>query len=378
MEKYSLRNYNFILIICILILNVTGILCIHSATGGDMGLVERQIIGVCIGIAVMVLISFIPYRTILKFSSIIYIGCCALLVMVLVIGFVRGGARRWVVLPFVGQLQPSEFTKVGLVVFFASFFGRYREQMDTAKVFLMAIAFVGIPLFLILLEPDLSTSIVILVSFICMIFAAGIPYRFIGYICITVIPVVIGFLLLLKNNLLPFLSDYRINRILAWFNKDASAYTDANLQQNTSVMAIASGKLLGKGLNNVSIDSVKNGNFLAEEQTDFIFAIVGEELGFIGAVVVVILFLIIVIQCLKIGKKCADMRGKIICTGIAMLIGFQSFTNIAVATGLFPNTGLPLPFMSYGLSSLLSNYIAIGLVLNVGLTRYKPPTRRYR
>lgn len=377
MNKYSLKGYNFLLVFCILALNVVGILCIYSATNGNMSLVERQIIGVCIGLAAMVAISFIPYKTITKFSSIIYIGCCALLIMVLVIGLVRGGARRWVVLPVIGQLQPSEFTKIGMVVFFSAYFGRYQDLMDKPNVIFFAILFIAGPLLLIILEPDLSTTVVILVSFVCMIFAAGIPYRFIGYAMLIGVPVIAGLLLALKNGWLSFISDYRVNRILAWFNMGEAEYSDATLQQRTSIMAIASGKLFGKGLNNTAIDSVKNGNFLSEEQTDFIFAIIGEELGFIGAVAVIILFTIIVLQCLKIGRKAVDMQGKIICTGVAMLIGFQSFTNIAVATGIFPNTGLPLPFISYGLSSLLSSYIGIGLVLNVGLTKNKPVPRRY-
>lgn len=134
-------------------------------------------------------------------------------------------------------------------------------------------------------------------------------------------------------------------------------------------MAIGSGQLWGKGLSNTEIASVKNGNFLIEEQTDFIFAIVGEEMGFVGGLVVIGLLLLIVIECLLMASRAKDLSGRLICVGMATLLAFQSFANIAVATAIFPNTGLPLPFISSGVSSLLSIYIGMGVVLNVGLQR---------
>ena len=127
--------------------------------------------------------------------------------------------------------------------------------------------------------------------------------------------------------------------------------------------------LTGKGLNNNTITSVKGGNFISEPQTDFIFAVVGEELGFIGSCVVLGSLLLIILECLHIAKDARDMKGRLIASGTAGILIFQTFVNVSVATGMLPNTGLPLPFVSYGLSSLLSNYICIGLVLNVGLQR---------
>ena len=143
--------------------------------------------------------------------------------------------------------------------------------------------------------------------------------------------------------------------------------SDAAYQQNNSEMAIGSGQLMGKGLDNNTTTSVKNGNFILEPQTDFIFAIIGEELGFIGSCIVIALLLLIVIQCILIGVRAQDISGRIICCGIGGLIGFQSFINIGVATNMLPNTGVPLPFVSYGLTSLVSLYIGIGFVLNIGL-----------
>jgi len=134
-----------------------------------------------------------------------------------------------------------------------------------------------------------------------------------------------------------------------------------------SIMAIGSGQLKGKGYDNNTTTSVKNGNFISEPQTDFIFAIIGEELGFIGCCIVIILLLLIIVQCIIIGLRAQDLAGQIICGGVAALIGIQSFINISVATGIFPNTGISLPFVSYGLSSIVSLFSGIGVVLNVGL-----------
>jgi len=160
--------------------------------------------------------------------------------------------------------------------------------------------------------------------------------------------------------------EYQQKRILAFLNPEEYA-SDEAFQQNNSVMAIGSGQLNGKGLDNNTTTSVKNGNFISEPQTDFIFAIVGEELGFIGGCIVIALLLLIVIQCILVGVRAQNLAGKLICCGIGGLIGFQSFINIGVATKLLPNTGVPLPFVSYGLTSLVSLYIGIGFVLNVGL-----------
>lgn len=375
MNRISLKNYNFILMFCIIILSAIGVLAINSATNGQASLVRKQIYGALFGIAMMVAVSFIDYHTILRFSIIIYIGCCALLVMVLVYGLISHGARRWITLPVIGQFQPSEFVKVGLVIFFADYFGRNEEKKERYNIMLPAMGLALIPIVLILLEPDTSTTIILLIELACMFFVAGLSYKFILIVLAIIIPVAAAFLLLVKNGMMDFLGDYRIGRIMAFFDK--SGYVDENLQQNNSVMAIASGKLWGKGLNNTGLESVKNGNFLAEEQTDFIFAVIGEEMGFVGSVAVILLFALTVFLCLRMARKSADIQGRVICTGVGMLLAAQSFTNIAVATGLFPNTGLPLPFISSGVSSLVSMYFGIGIVLSVGLHPKQNRTRRY-
>lgn len=174
------------------------------------------------------------------------------------------------------------------------------------------------------------------------------------------------------------LQGYQLKRIVGFYSKDSTDpdIIDTRRQQENSLLAIGSGGLTGKGLNNNTVTSVKNGNLLSESHTDFIFAIIGEELGFAGSAAVVILLLLIVVECFLTGARAKDLSGKLFCFGLGSLIGFQSLVNLSVATCMLPNTGLTLPFVSYGLSSLISMYIGIGIVINVGLQRKKIYTRR--
>ena len=161
------------------------------------------------------------------------------------------------------------------------------------------------------------------------------------------------------------LEGYQLTRIYAWLKPEE--YPQDAYQQQNSIVAIGSGGLVGKGYKTNEVGSVKNGNFISEPQTDFIMAVAGEELGFAGCVLLVMLFAIITALVIHAGRKAPDISGTLICAGVAAHIGFQSFANIGVATGLLPNTGLPLPFISYGSTSLISLLAEIGLVINVGL-----------
>ncbi|MGL5437478.1 MAG: FtsW/RodA/SpoVE family cell cycle protein [Lachnospiraceae bacterium] len=364
---YNFRNFNFRLVIYVLLLNIFGVLIIRSATNQDMAVVGKQIMGIMVGFGIVLALSLLDYHKVLSAATLIYAISIALLIAVLLFGKTINNATRWLVLPAIGQIQPSEFVKIGLIVFFAWFFSRHEEQLNQFKTLTLAAVLFGIPFYLIYKEPDLSTSIVSVVVFVGMLFVAGLSYRWIAGVLAVLIPCGALFIYLLQYSHVPILKPYQANRILAFVFP--SRYAEANLQQNNSIMAIGSGMLGGKGLNNNTLASVKNGNFLSEEQTDFIFAVIGEELGFIGCSVVIILIALVVFECLLMASRARDTGGKLICTGMAALVAFQSFANIAVATGLFPNTGLPLPFISSGVSSLVSIYFGIGIALNVGLQR---------
>ena len=163
------------------------------------------------------------------------------------------------------------------------------------------------------------------------------------------------------------LEDYQKTRIMSFLYPEDAEYSDDIMQQQNSITAIGSGQLTGKGYNNNEVASATKGNFVSQVQTDFIFAVAGEELGFLGSSVIIVLLAVICLECVVSGIRAKDLSGKLICCGVATIVAFQSFINICVATGLMPNTGTPLPFVSYGLTSMVSLYIGMGLVLNVGL-----------
>ena len=280
---------------------------------------------------------------------------------------VGNGAARWLDLGFF-DLQPSETAKILLILFYAQFIMKYREQFNTMRVLLLAVLFIIPPLILIYKQPNLSTTILVSVLFCVLMFVGGLSWKIIGGVLAVAVPSVLIFLSIVMQEGQTLIKDYQRNRIMAFFDPATYADTEA-YQQLNSVIAIGSGQLWGKGLNNTDIASVKNGNFLPESQTDFIFAIIGEELGFIGSAVVILLLILIAMRCVSIARVAKDTAGMVIAAGIGALIGIQGFMNIAVATMMMPNTGLPLPFVSYGLSSLVSMYIGIGFVLNVGLQR---------
>ncbi len=362
-KVYHIKNYNFTLAALVLSLSVLGIFVVGSAREIYQ---SRQILGVAIGLCVMFVISLFDYVWVLEFYWMIYLAAVASLASVLVIGQSVNGAKRWINLGFT-TFQPSELAKILLILFFSKFIMNHIEDLNDRVTLIKYAVLSAVPLGLIFAEPNLSTTILTALVLCLIIYAGGLSYRIIGKIFLVLIPTVIIFLTIAVMPNQPFLQEYQQRRILAFINREEEQASDEVYQQNNSVMAIGSGKLTGKGLNNNTTTSVKNGNFIPEPQTDFIFAIVGEELGFIGGCIVIALLLLIVVQCILIGIRAQDLAGKILCCGVGGLIGVQSFVNISVATGLIPNTGVPLPFVSYGLTSLVSLYMGIGFVLNVGL-----------
>lgn len=368
-KQYKLKNYRFRLVAYVVLLCIIGVMVVGSAKPSVQ---NKQIIGIAGGLVVMVIVSLIDYGTILKFRRPIYLLAVVLLAVIFIpgVGDNTGGATRWIQVTSSFKFQPSEFCKILLIIFFAGFFMKYKDQLNTWKTILLSLILAGIPLALIVKEPDLSTTIATTMIFITLLFVAGLSYKIVAGVLALGVPVgIIGVVLIMKQAL-P-LKPYQYKRIMSWLQPSNPAYADDSYQQQNSIIAIGSGQLWGKGLNNSSITSLKNGDFISEPQTDFIFAVIGEELGFIGCLIVIILLLLIVFECILIAKNAKDLGGRLICCGMAALIGFQSFINICVTTGLMPNTGLPLPFVSYGLTSVMSLFIGLGMVLNVGLQARK-------
>ena len=361
-KPYHLKDYKFSLVFLVLALSVIGVLVVGSAKASFQG---KQILGVFIGLIAMFIVSMIDYMWIQNFYWLIYIFTVLILGAVLVIGTNVNGATRWIDLGFT-TFQPSELAKILLILFFSKFIMEHEEDINDKFTLIKYAILAGIPLALIIVEPNLSTTIYTALLICLMIYVGGLSYKFIVSVLLILIPVAAIFLSIVVQPDQKILKDYQQKRILAFIEPEKYE-SDEAYQQKNSVMAIGSGQLTGKGLNNNTTTSVKNGNFILEPQTDFIFVIVGEELGFVGSCIIIALLLLIVIQCILIGMRSQDLAGRIICCGVGGLIGIQSFINIGVATKILPNTGVPLPFVSYGLTSLVSLYIGIGLVLNVGL-----------
>ena len=361
-KQYKLRNYHFQLIVFIVILNIIGILLIGSAKESVQ---SKQILGMAMGLVVMVAISLMDYSFILKFRWLYYIGIIGLLILVEVAGKTTGGSQRWIKIAGI-QFQPSELAKIVVILFFAGFFATYQEKVNTVKTIFLSFVLAGIPLALILMQPDTSTTIATIFIFIVLLFISGLSYKIVLSVIGVCVPVGIAGLSYIISNADALIAEhYQFKRIMAWI--DPAKYSDAATQQRNSIMAIGSGQLWGKGLNNSVATSLKNSNYILEPQTDFIFSVAGEGLGFVGTMAIIVLLLLIVLECILIGTKAKDLSGKLICCGMASLIGFQAFINMCVATGLMPNTGIPLPFVSYGLTSLVTLYMGMGFVLNVGL-----------
>jgi len=362
LKQYKLRNYHFELIAGIIILNVIGILLIGSAKHSVQ---KTQIMGMAMGLVAMLVISLMDYSFLLRFTWIYYVGIIGLLIAVKIFGDDAKGATRWIEIAGI-RFQPSELAKIVIILFFAYFFMKYQEKINTVPVLFGSFVLLGVPFLLILKQPDMSTSIAVALIFVSLLFIAGLSYKIILTVLGISIPIgIVGFTYVIR--IAETATDFHFGRIMAWLYPTDPKWAQTAAQQQNSIMAIGSGQLWGKGLNNSVATSMKNANYIIEPQTDFIFSVAGEELGFVGTITIIVLLLFIVIDCILIARKAKDLSGRLICCGMAALIGFQSIFNIFVATGLMPNTGIPLPFVSYGLTSLLTLYMGIGFVLNVGL-----------
>lgn len=228
---------------------------------------------------------------------------------------------------------------------------KHKDEMDSLKIIGLCILLFLPPIALIYKQPDMSTSIMITMLFCIILFVGGISWK---YIIMAVAVAVPAFVIILTLVLQPdqqLIDSYQQKRILAWLYPEEYANAEA-YQQNNSVIAIGSGMLYGKGYNTNEISSVKNGNFISEPETDFIYAVIGEEFGFVGGCAVIVLLILISFECIMVARRSKDLAGTIIAAGVASLIGFQGIINISVATSVIPNTGIPLPFVSYGLTSL--------------------------
>lgn len=363
-KQYKLRFYNFRLVLLLLSISMIGVSLVGTAAGD---LKNKQFAGVILGLVVMTILSLMDYSWIMNFQWIMYGANIVMLVGVRILGESTNGAARWISIGGF-RFQPTELAKIIIILFFAKFFMDHEEDLNTLKTLAQAAVLLAVPLILILEQPDLKNTITVTLIFLILIYIAGLSYKIIGGAVLIGVPLLIIFLSIVVQPDQKLIKDYQRDRIMSFLYPENDEYKDDVEQQNNSITAIASGELVGGKLSgNTEVASVNDGNFVAENQTDFIFAVAGEEYGFLGCCAIVLLLLLISLECIRMSLRAKDMSGRILCCGVGSLVAIQSFINICVATGLAPNTGTPLPFVSYGLTSLVSLYIGMGLVMNVGL-----------
>lgn len=319
--------------------------------------VKNQALFFIIGLILMFLVSKINYKFYLKKSNILLIGCIILLILVLIpgVGMVRNGSRSWFGIGSFG-IQPSEFTKLALIIFTSKYLMNNEKNMKNIKKGVLPILCVLIFVFgLIMLQPDFGTGMIIVISIIGLLFVGGVSMKFfIG----------LGIIGVLGITGLIIIAPYRLARILSFLNPWSDPL-GSGFQIIQSLYAIGPGGLFGFGF----LNSRQKHFYLPEPQTDFIFSIISEEFGFLGIVIVVTLFLTIIITGFKISKNCKDLFGKYLSFGIMFQLSFQALLNLMVVVGLIPVTGVTLPFLSYGGSSLLITLCSIGVILNI--SRYE-------
>lgn len=348
-ERYNFKKYRWSILLMIIFLCTAGIYVLDKVQGEDIDMVSRQIKGLIGGVFLAVFVSMFDYHFVCKFAGLMYLVNFGLLFVVKYVDYFnieRGGVNRWIGIPngehAIVEFQVSELTKVVLVICLATLLDRLMERIKQGYVLLLAVIMLVFPVLLVFLQPDLSTTIVICVSLVVVIFASGITYKLLLPIVAIAIPVVAGLFWYVQQDFQVLLSQNQQERILSLLHPDS--HGDTLWQQENSITAIASGGLTGKIFAGEGTLGSKN---IPVIESDFIFAGMAEAFGFLGSCGIVVLLLLVSFQCFLTAKKAPDYLGRLLAIGIGTTYIFQAFVNIGVVTMLLPNTGIPLPFVSY-------------------------------
>ena len=355
-----------------------GMIAIASATRanitGDYSYVIKQGLWFVIGFAIMILIVLYDFsqfdENFRVFGAIVlYIVNIALLVFVLFVGATAKGAERWI--EIVGfRFQPSEFAKVIMIFCFAVFLSKSAESINKIWVLAINMILLLIPIILIIVQPSLSTGIIFIAIFAAQVFIAKIDYKYIIAGAVLLVIMLVAIELDAKQENPIFLKEYQAKRILALFEPGKYQKEEA-YQTRKSVEAIGSGRFSGKGIYQGNLNKAE---YLPEPHTDFIFSIIAEESGFLMCMIIIIAYMALIYKIVNISIGMTDKFKKFLIIGVAAMFAFQAFVNIGVVSGILPNTGMPLPLISYGGSSLITNMIALGMILNIDTSR----KNRYR
>lgn len=349
-----LRSLDWMLLIVTLALSGFGIFAVYVAGGGEgQGLAISQGMGFIAGLAGAIPLALINYRIWQRHLRWIYIAVVLMLVVVIVMGAAAGGAQRWIDLGPV-RVQPSEFAKLGVVVVLAGYFAE--RHVGDGMVFVKSIAIIALPAFLVFVQPDLGTALVFAAVFVLMTFTAGAR---LWQLAMLALATVVGAVVVIKFKIL---KEYQMDRLTVFLDPEGSG--DVGYQVAQSKTAIGSGGLTGKG---IDANTLSNLGFLPENHTDFIFSNLGEQLGFVGCGLLLLLFFVLIWRILHIATISRDRFGVLLAVGVATIFLFHVFVNVGMTMGIMPVTGIPLPFISYGRSSLVVSVISLGLLQSVAM-----------
>ncbi len=356
-----------VLNVSVLLLLFMGILLVYAATRdwfASNGLdpeyyLKRQLINVIIGIALAYGTTLIDYRLLRAYTPVVWgLGVLGLIVVLIPgLGSTVNGARSWISFPGGFQIQPAELAKISIIIGMALILSERIANNDapTDKQVIQSLGVAAVPVLLIILQPDLGTVLIISACVITMIAVSGAGLRWV--LGLIVVGITGAYLAVASGEV----SEYQLNRLRSFVDPNADPQA-SGYQLRQARITIGSGGLFGKGL----FDGPQtNGRFVPEQQTDFIFTVAGEELGFLGAGLILALYFVILMRAFSIARRTNDLFGRMVCVGVIAWFSFQIFENIGMTMGLMPMTGVPLPFLSYGGSSMFANLIGVGLLQNV-------------
>ncbi len=362
--RRALRRIDFVLLLATLAIIIYSLVVISSATHVNtpseerFWYVQRQGIFAMVNIAIAVFIMNFDYRGLQQYGKSLYIFNLVMLLAVMLFGHAALGAQRWIQIGFI-SIQPSEFSKLIMIICLAAVLESRMGRLDTPQDLLPVAAYVGLPFILVLKQPDLGTSLVFMAIFFGMVIACGINWKLFTAI------VVMG--IAAMPVLWQFLKDYQKMRIMVFLDPNVDPL-GSGYHIIQSKIAIGSGMLFGKGLFEGTQSQL---NFLPENHTDFIFAVVGEEFGFVGAMILLFLYMLVLWRGMQIARDASDIFGRLLAVGITSMIAFHVLVNVGMTTGIMPVTGIPLPLMSYGISSLTTNILSIAILMNIHLHKQK-------
>lgn len=359
LKKKSFKKFDFVLFFTVIALSIYGLIIVKSATLNlnPSRYLKQQGAAILLGLIAIFIFSIMDYQILGRLYLPIYIVSNIVLVVVLLFGSgdKELGARWLEIGSF--RFQPSEFVKIGIIISLAKVIDKNKRTINQPFTLLKVLSFVLLPTALVAAQPDAGTALVFIFFTALMLFVAGLEWRYIGYAVATGLVS----LPILWLNLRPHQKD----RIFDFLDPERDP-TGSGYQAIESQIAIGSGKVFGRGL----YQGVQTQhNYIPEKQTDFIFAVLAEELGFIGGIGLIVLYSILLIRFIKIAKKSEDLFGSLVVVGITAMFTFHIFENIGMTMGLMPITGIPLPFLSYGGTFMLMNMICIGIVLSIGMHR---------